>query len=188
MHVMCTRYSTTDTPLALAPQVGPRADVSPSFTPRIAVTKLLSRESEHERVTSRREWRTRAAAMNRGVWQLRSLLIQYCNRSGSSRGVKDYAERFLVPFAEANPQLSIAVSMRPGKHPYVRGWYVQDRPKRLSLINLSAEQVIERIQLLRDMRPIGLRKNAKAFRTTPSIQGEWELGQKLDRPHAVVRA
>ena len=126
--------------------------------------------------------------MNRGVWQLRSLLIQYCNRSGSSRGVKDYAERFLVPFAEANPQLSIAVSMRPGKHPYVRGWYVQDRPKRLSLINLSAEQVIERIQLLRDMRPIGLRKNAKAFRTTPSIQGEWELGQKLDRPHVVVRA
>ena len=125
--------------------------------------------------------------MNRGVYQMRSLLIQYCGRGGSSSGVRDCLERMLVPFAEANPHMQIGVSLKPNRHPRVTGWYLKDRPKTLSLQGLSAEQVMERIQFLRDMRPIGLRKLAKEFRTTPSIQGEWELGQKLDRPHRTIR-
>ena len=125
---------------------------------------------------------------SRGVWQLRSLMLQYCDTSGSSAGVRDFLERFLVPFAKANPQMQIAVNTRSWKHPVVKGWYVQDNPKWLSLKNLSAEQVFERIQFLRDMRPIGLRKHTKAFRTTPSIQGGWELGQRLDKPHRTIRA
>lgn len=125
---------------------------------------------------------------SRGVWQCRSLLIQYCSRSGSSAGVRDFCERFLVPFAEANSQIQIAVSLVARRHPKVTGYYVRDKPKTLSLINLSAEQVIERVHLLRDMRPIGLKKNSKAFRTTPSIQGEWEMGQKLEQPHRTIRA
>ena len=123
----------------------------------------------------------------RGVWQLRSILISHCGHGGSSRGVRDYLERFLVPFAEANPHLQIAVNKRPLKHPEVRGWYLRDFPKRLSLKNLSAEQVCERIQFLRDARPIGLRKGSKAWRNTPSVQGEWEMGQKLDAPHRTLR-
>ena len=125
---------------------------------------------------------------SRGVWQLRSLLISYCPKGGSSRGVREYAERLLVPFAEANPQIQIAWHMRPNRHPAVRGYYLQDRSKRLCLRNLSAEQVVERISFLRDSRPVGMRKNAKEFRTTPSIQGEWELGQLLDAPHRSIRA
>ena len=107
---------------------------------------------------------------SRGVWQLRSLLVQYCERGGSSRGTRDFLERMLVPFAEANPQINIAVSVKPNRHPLVRGWYVQDGPKRLNLANMSAEQVAERIQFLRDARPIGMRKNAKAclLYTSPS--------------------
>jgi large subunit ribosomal protein L43 len=124
---------------------------------------------------------------SRGVWQLRSLLVEFCQSSGSSAGVRDYAQRFLVPFAEANPQIQIALSRRANRHPRVTGWYSNDRPKTLSLINLSAEQVVERIQFLRDARPVGLKKNSKAFRTTPSIQGEWEMGQKLEQPHRTIR-
>ena len=92
-----------------------------------------------------------------------------------------------MPFAEANPQIQLALSVKPNRHPRVTGWYVNDGQKTLSLMNLSAEQVVERIQFLRDMRPIGLKKNSKAFRTTPSVQGEWELGQTLDRPHRTIR-
>jgi hypothetical protein len=34
---------------------------------------------------------------------------------------------------------------------------------------------------------VGLRKFAKPFRTSPSVQGEWQLGQLL-RPHLTLRA
>ena len=125
---------------------------------------------------------------SRGVWQCRGLLLQYCNHSGSSAGVRAWCERFLVPFAEANPQIQFAVSVKPNKHPMVQAHYLHDKPKKLSLKNLSAHQVVERIHLLRDMRSLGLKKNSKPFRTTPSIQGLWEMGQKLDRPHRTIRA
>ena len=124
----------------------------------------------------------------RGVWQLRTLLFQFSEHGGSSRGVREYMEKLLVPFAEANPQIQIAVSMKTNHHPFVRGWYVKDSPKRLSLTNLSAAQVAERVQFLRDVRPVGLSKSAKPFRDTPSIQGTWELGQLLDQPHRSIRA
>eukprot|EP00325_Prymnesiales_sp_UTEX-LB-985_P022003 CAMPEP_0174720606 /NCGR_PEP_ID=MMETSP1094-20130205/34029_1 /TAXON_ID=156173 /ORGANISM="Chrysochromulina brevifilum, Strain UTEX LB 985" /LENGTH=126 /DNA_ID=CAMNT_0015921119 /DNA_START=21 /DNA_END=401 /DNA_ORIENTATION=+ len=125
--------------------------------------------------------------MNRGVWQLRSVMIRYCEAGGSSQGVRQYLEKYLVPFAEANSQIEIAVCQQANRHPIIRGWYMRDPSKTLSLRNLSAEQVVERIFYLRDMRPVGLRKFAKPFRTSPSVQGEWHLGQVLDRPHRTLR-
>ena len=101
---------------------------------------------------------------------------------------RQYLEEHLVTFAEANPHLQIAVAPRPNRHPFVRGWYLRDKSKTLSLRNLSAAQIVERLQFLRDMRPVGLRKWAKPFRTSRSVQGEWQLGQLLNRPHQTLRA
>ena len=100
---------------------------------------------------------------------------------------RQYLEENLVNFAEANPHMQIAVAPRPNRHPFVRGWYLRDGSKTLSLRNLSAAQIVERLHFLRDMRPVGLRKFAKPFRTSPSVQGEWQLGQLL-RPHLTLRA
>jgi len=124
---------------------------------------------------------------SRGVWQLRGLMISYCRWGGSSRGVREFLERDFVQFAEANPQIQFCAVPRGSREPYARGYYVRDKSKTLSLKNLSAQMVAERLQFLRDMRPLGLRKWAKPFRTTPSIQGHWELGQQLDRPHRTLR-
>ena len=132
-------------------------------------------------------WVASVAMCTRGVWQLRSLMLQYCNAGGSSSGVRKFAEQLLVPFAEANPQVQIAVSMKPNRHPFVRGYYVRDREKTLSLKGLSAEQVMERVELLRNSRPIALQKWKKPYRTSPSVQGEWELGQLLSQPHKTIR-
>ena len=93
-----------------------------------------------------------------------------------------------MPFATANPQIEICVCKRPNRFPKVKGWYVQDRSKELSLKGLSRLQVVERIKLLRDSRPIAVRKWAKPFRTSESVQGPWEYGQLLDRPHQTIRA
>ena len=151
--------------------------------------------------------------MNRGVWQCKSLLIRYCPAGGSSVGVRcercipilypylcvdgvyamvcrQWLEEHLVTFAKANPHMEIAVNAMPNRHPVVRGWYMRDNDgsKVLSLRNLSAAQMMERVHFLRDVRPVGLRKWGKQFRTTPSIQGDWHLGQRLDQPHRVLRA
>ena len=124
----------------------------------------------------------------RGVWQLRSLVISYCERSGSSRGVREYLSNHLVPFATANPQLQIIAQQRKDRHPYVLGLYVtEDEKKQLNLKSLSASQVAVQIEALRDGRPIKLRKWAKPFRSSPSIQGAWEMGQELGS-HRTIRS
>ena len=101
---------------------------------------------------------------------------------------RQYIKEHLFDFARANPQIEIAVVEKSNRHPIVRGYFVKDPEKTLSLRKLSPSQIAERIGFLRDMRPIGMRKYAKAFRTTPSIQGEWEMGQVLDKPHRTIRA
>ncbi len=70
----------------------------------------------------------------RGVWQLRSLVISYCERSGSSRGVREFLSNQLVPFATANPQLHIVAQQRQDRHPFVQGHYVTDDEKKKRLI------------------------------------------------------
>ena len=108
-----------------------------------------------------------------------------CARARAVR--RQFLDKSLVSFAKDNPQLQILVSARPNKDPIARGWYVQDRSKTLSLRNLSSLQVMEQLQTLRNSRPLSFRKSAKVFRTSASVQGEWELGMLLPRPHRTLR-
>ncbi|EOD16571.1 hypothetical protein EMIHUDRAFT_76013 [Emiliania huxleyi CCMP1516] len=124
---------------------------------------------------------------SRGVWQLRTLLLKYCDYGGSSQGVRDWISTQLAPFAKANPQIEIIASRQPGRHPHVKARYLADGDKALSLKGLSWQQVSMRLQFLRDSRPVRLRKWDKPFRSTPSIQGEWQLGQQLAAEHRVIR-
>ena len=131
---------------------------------------------------------------------------RYARRACTRR---NYLETRLVPFARANPQIEITVSKSPAKHPHVQALYVADGTKAVSLRNYSAHQVASPSPLrwtapvpsaalvhapqvdtviagLRDSRPVRLRKWDKPFRSSPSVQGEWRIGQKLDRPHTVI--
>jgi len=123
----------------------------------------------------------------RGVWQMRKVMIKYCDYSGSSAGVRDWIQTQLTPFAKANPHLEVIVSRNPGKEPHVRARYLADGDKALSLKNLSWKQVTMRVQMLRDARPVKLKKWDKPFRSTPSVQGEWTMGQELHNEHRVIR-
>ena len=124
----------------------------------------------------------------RGVWQLRELVISYCERSGSSRGVREFLHTRLIPFASENPQLQIVAKQRRDRHPYALGIYVTEgERKQLDLKNLSAHQVAHQVQSLRDARPVKLRKWAKPFRSSPSVQGPWEMGQELGA-HRTIRS
>ena len=76
---------------------------------------------------------------------------------------RQYLEEHLIDFAKANPQIEIAVSVRNNRHPWIRGYFLRDRDKTLSLRNLSVSQIVERVSFLRDTRPINMYKDAKAF-------------------------
>jgi len=124
----------------------------------------------------------------RGVWQLNKLVVRYCEHSGSSQGVRAWLTNQLVPYAKANPQIQFVAFRRPAKHPVVVGEYLTDGTKSLSLKGCSWQQVQMRIDYLRDSRPIRLRKWARPFRVTPSVQGGWKMGQQLDMAsHQVVK-
>lgn len=122
---------------------------------------------------------------------------------------REWLDTKLVPFAKDNPQIDICVSLKNNRHPHVKAAYLNDPPKvpapqltrssacreelqcfwqSLSLKNMSAPQVDERISFLRNSRPVAPKKWDRVFRTSPSIQGQWQLGQTLTRPHLVIRA
>lgn len=55
------------------------------------------------------------------------MLLRYCATGGSSRGVREYVETGLVPFAERNPQIEIRTEIKSG-HPCVYGDYSKLKP------------------------------------------------------------
>ena len=103
------------------------------------------------------------------------------------RSRRSYLQQQLVPFASSNPQIKFTVGRWPNRHPFVIGRYLADGEKVLSLKNLSPLQVASRVQFLRDSRPVPLRKWQKQLRSSPSIQGSWQMGRELPA-HKVIRA
>ncbi|CAG8751115.1 10735_t:CDS:2, partial [Funneliformis caledonium] len=57
------------------------------------------------------------------VFSCRKIEFNYCERSGSSRGMIEYLQNHLIPFAKENPQLEVVVTPRPSKHPLITGTY-----------------------------------------------------------------
>ncbi|KAI8055772.1 hypothetical protein BDF22DRAFT_672122 [Syncephalis plumigaleata] len=97
------------------------------------------------------------------VLQCRKLVFQYCERSGSSRGINEYLRTQLIPFAKENPQIEILVTPRPSKHPVIRGYYLNGR-----------EKVVCVLQLLRDTSGMKVKVFKKpVISDTPSVRGIW---------------
>lgn len=48
--------------------------------------------------------------------------LRYCATGGSSRGVREFVEQSLIPFAKRNPQIEIRTEIKSG-HPCIYGDY-----------------------------------------------------------------
>lgn len=110
----------------------------------------------------------------RGTWQLKELVLQYCSHSGSSKGAREVIRTQLVPFCERNPHIQVAATLKSGRHPVLRGQYLNGRDQVIDLKNLEPKEIERHMESMRNSA--GRKKKAAKFdviSTQPSIQGAW---------------
>jgi large subunit ribosomal protein L43 len=116
----------------------------------------------------------------RGIFQLRTLTLSYCEHGGSSKAVRDFlASGKLIDWAKERPSVEIRVRVKNGKHPNVKGEY-------LTGVDGSVHQVCLKSNAARTPDIGGTldklfnksgRKMTKltkpVYTDTPSVQGVW---------------
>ena len=86
----------------------------------------------------------------RGVRQLKELVIRYSDWDGSSRGVRAWMQKNLIPFAASNPDLTITALKKRNRHPCITGTYVNGNKKAIGIKNLDEDGVQQQINHLRN--------------------------------------
>eukprot|EP00897_Mesotaenium_endlicherianum_P008808 jgi/Mesen1/7956/ME000422S07113 len=109
-----------------------------------------------------------------GVWQLRKLVINLCDFSGSSRGAREFVDKVLPALQSSNPQLEISTQIRRGRHPHLHGFYANKNERVVDVKNKSAEEVMEQASRLRASTGRKVKKLPTRHVTArPSVQGTW---------------
>ncbi|QDS77408.1 hypothetical protein FKW77_006318 [Venturia effusa] len=104
----------------------------------------------------------------------RKLDFFYCDWGGSSRGMIKFITHTLAGFAKQNPQVEITVSPRPNKHPVVLGHYLNGRHKAICVRNLEKEQILQKVELLRNANGAKLKRVKKpVISSQESVRGVW---------------
>ncbi|MCJ1372057.1 39S ribosomal protein L51, mitochondrial [Loxospora ochrophaea] len=110
------------------------------------------------------------------ILQCKRLDFHYCDWAGSSRGMNDFLTHLLRPFAASYPAIEIHISPRPHHHPVIKGHYINGRHKAICVRNLTKEQILQKVELLRDANGEKL-KRVKGGRVVESgnegIRGIW---------------
>ncbi|CAH8359756.1 unnamed protein product [Eruca vesicaria subsp. sativa] len=116
----------------------------------------------------------------RGVWQLKKLVVSYCNWGGSSRGIRAFMESELPALIEKNPQLEVVTELSRGQHPYLKGEYRNRNERVVCVKNMDTEEVLLCATRLRN----SLGRKVVKLRTRhvtkyPSVQGTWTTAVKF---------
>lgn len=114
--------------------------------------------------------------VSKGVPQLKSIRLYFCDFGGSSLGVRQaLKETHLVSFMKENPHLKLELYMRRNHHPYMSSTYINGYNKEQSLRNFTQTEVVEWLKKVNNeygRRP--LRHNSAKVQTERhSIQGVW---------------
>jgi large subunit ribosomal protein L43 len=108
------------------------------------------------------------------ILQCKRMEFTFCNRGGSSIGMRKYIERFLPEFAYKHPGIEIIVAPRPNHHPAVTGFYINGGSKPVCVRNLDPLQIVNKVTLVRDANGEKLKKVNKAVTSlNPSVRGIW---------------
>ncbi|KAI9731026.1 MAG: 39S ribosomal protein L51, mitochondrial [Cirrosporium novae-zelandiae] len=108
------------------------------------------------------------------ILQCKQLNFYYCDWAGSSKGMNAFLKYTLPQFAAKHPQIEIRVSPRPNRHPVVKGYYINGRSKAVCVRNLEKEQILKKVELLRDASGEKLKHVTKPVRSyNESVRGIW---------------
>lgn len=105
---------------------------------------------------------------------LQRLVFNYCKRGGSSRGIREYIDKEIVEFAKNNPEVTIYVRERNGKHPRIVANFLNGNSKIVDVKNKMPDEIEEWVERLRNESGVKVEKIRKFWHTeNPSIQGTW---------------
>ncbi|EGC37460.1 hypothetical protein DICPUDRAFT_30259 [Dictyostelium purpureum] len=109
-----------------------------------------------------------------GVWQLKKLVINYCEFSGSSKYVRNILGSSIKQFKELNPQIQVEESVVRGGHPSLLATYESGVTKFVPLRGREEDKVVKHMENLRDTSGERPRKFGDRYvKKTESIQGLW---------------
>jgi large subunit ribosomal protein L43 len=80
----------------------------------------------------------------------------------------------LPSFAQRHPYIEFTISPRPRKHPIIRATYINGREKVICVKSLEKEQILKKLELLRDASGEKLHKVTKPVKSlSESVRGIW---------------
>jgi large subunit ribosomal protein L43 len=126
----------------------------------------------------------------RGIFQLTTLRLSYCEVGGSSRAMREYlGNGELSKWAAVHPHVSVEVKQKNGHHPIVHADYLTNSKKILHQVTVKNYEKWEHVQEVLDM--LSNRSGRKIVKITkpvltdtPSVQGIWTpfLNLQLEPP------
>jgi large subunit ribosomal protein L43 len=113
----------------------------------------------------------------RGVFQLSTLRLYYCEHGGSSRAIREFLSNGrLTEWAVAHPHVDVEVKPRNGQHPFVEGDYkTMAAAHQISVKNHEHWKYVQQTcDMLHSRSGRKITKITTPVLTdTPSIQGVW---------------
>ncbi|KAK0255990.1 39S ribosomal protein L51, mitochondrial [Friedmanniomyces endolithicus] len=92
----------------------------------------------------------------------------------SNNALSAFLKHQLPAFAAQNPSIEISVSPRPGRHPVIKGQYINGREKAICVRNMEATEVTKKAELLKTASGEKLRRDRKPVKSfNESVRGVW---------------
>ena len=116
----------------------------------------------------------------RGVRQIQKLVFRYCQRDGSSEGMRQMLSTGrLVEWCKQNPEITVETNVRRGRHPTLIASYLNKNERVVGVKNLSPQKIEGHMDILANSAgkkttgKYSYRLSKPVLSDFPSIQGEW---------------
>ncbi|KAK5115832.1 hypothetical protein LTR85_009426 [Meristemomyces frigidus] len=109
------------------------------------------------------------------ILQCKRIDLHYCDWAGSSKGMNDFLRTTLPAFAKQNPSIELSVSPRPGRHPVIKGLYINGRQKAICVRNMESGEILRKVELLKAASGERLRRERRPVKSAnESVRGVWD--------------